>query len=137
MFYRCKFSPRLQIRLLFRKTAARIAASERYWRLPSSPIVEKNILKMSHGRSYRGCLQACKLYFFDRQRSFLDNKTPCRFTQQIVPIPTITITLNVTVDNVNGTNIYVINGVNKPVLEMNRGTTYIFDLSGEKSDQLH
>ena len=40
---RCKFSPRLQIRLLFRKTAARIAAYEEYWRLPSSPIVEKNM----------------------------------------------------------------------------------------------
>ena len=41
--YRCKFSPRLQIRLLFRKTAARIAATGATWRLPSSPIVEKKL----------------------------------------------------------------------------------------------
>ena len=41
--YRCKFSRRLQIRLLFRKTAARVAVSEHYWRLPSSPTVEKNM----------------------------------------------------------------------------------------------
>ena len=40
LFYRCKFSHRLQIRLLVRKTAARIAATDQYWRLPSSPIVE-------------------------------------------------------------------------------------------------
>ena len=43
LFYRCKFSRRLQIRLLFRKTAARIADTERYWGIPSSPIVEKNM----------------------------------------------------------------------------------------------
>ena len=41
LFYRCKFSRRLQIRLLFRKTAARIGDTEANWRLPSSPIVEK------------------------------------------------------------------------------------------------
>ena len=29
------------------KTRERIAATEGYWRLPSSPIVEKNILKMT------------------------------------------------------------------------------------------
>ena len=40
LFYRCKFWPRLRIRLLFRKTAATIAATERHWRLRSSPIVE-------------------------------------------------------------------------------------------------
>ena len=41
LFYRCKFSPREQIRLLFRKTRTKIGDSEPYWRLPSSPIVEK------------------------------------------------------------------------------------------------
>ena len=39
LFYRCKFSWRLQTILLFHKTREIIAAYEPYWRLPSSPVV--------------------------------------------------------------------------------------------------
>ena len=41
LFYRCKFSWRLQTILLFHKTRTKLAASERDWRLPSSPIVRQ------------------------------------------------------------------------------------------------
>jgi len=40
-----------------------------------------------------------------------------------------TVTYTVTVANVGGSNIFVINGSNNPVLTMKRGSTYIFDVS--------
>ena len=40
-----------------------------------------------------------------------------------------TVTYTVTVANVGGYNIFVINGVNNPVITMKRGSTYIFDQS--------
>ena len=40
-----------------------------------------------------------------------------------------TVTYTVTVANVGGSNIFVINGSNNPVLTMKRGSTYIFDQS--------
>ena len=43
LFYRCKFSRRLQTIHLFHKTRTKLAASEAYWRLLTSPIVEKNM----------------------------------------------------------------------------------------------
>ena len=41
IFYRCKFSRRLQTILLFHKTRTKIGDTERHWRLPSSPIVRQ------------------------------------------------------------------------------------------------
>ncbi len=40
-----------------------------------------------------------------------------------------TVTYTVTVANVGGSNIFVINGVNNPVITMKRGSTYIFNLA--------
>ena len=40
-----------------------------------------------------------------------------------------TVTYTVTVANVGGYNIFVINGVNNPVITMKRGSTYIFNLA--------
>ena len=40
-----------------------------------------------------------------------------------------TTTFTVTVANVGGVNIFVLNGVNNPTLQLVRGTTYTFDLS--------
>ena len=40
-----------------------------------------------------------------------------------------TVTYTVTVANVGGINIFLINGVNKPVITMKRGSTYIFNQS--------
>ena len=40
-----------------------------------------------------------------------------------------TVTFTVTVANVGGSNIFVINGVNNPVITMKRGSTYIFNLA--------
>ena len=41
---RCTFLPQLILMLLFRKTAARIAASERTWRILPSPVMEKHLV---------------------------------------------------------------------------------------------
>jgi len=40
-----------------------------------------------------------------------------------------TVTYTVTVQNVGGVNIFLLNGVNNPVITMKRGSTYIFDQS--------
>ena len=52
LFYRCKFSPRLLLRLLFRKTRTKLAGTERYWRLPSPPIVgDKHVVSLCKSKS--------------------------------------------------------------------------------------
>lgn len=41
----------------------------------------------------------------------------------------LTVTIVVTVAEVSGSNVFVFDGVNKPNLTLNRGTTYVFDVS--------
>ena len=45
------------------------------------------------------------------------------------PADAETVTYTVTVQNVGGVNIFLLNGVNNPVITMKRGSTYIFDQS--------
>tara|TARA_A100001391_G_scaffold148857_1_gene106325 strand:+ start:1876 stop:2859 length:984 start_codon:yes stop_codon:yes gene_type:complete len=45
------------------------------------------------------------------------------------PADAETVTYTVTVANVGGVNIFLLNGVNNPVITMKRGSTYIFDQS--------
>ena len=48
LFYRCKFSRRLQTIHLFRKTRTKLAATEATWRLLTSPIVEKKHVRFPY-----------------------------------------------------------------------------------------
>ncbi len=52
------------------------------------------------------------------------------------PADAETVTYTVTVANVGGVNIFLINGVSKPVLTMKRGSTYTFDVS-DNTNALH
>lgn len=47
----------------------------------------------------------------------------------VVWTPSTTINYSVTVSNVDGQNLFLINGVNNPTLNLQRGNTYIFDQS--------
>ena len=82
LFYRCKFSPRLQIRLLFRKTAARIAAYERYWRLPSSPIVRKKHVHFLCKSASEYFLRKCVSKYFLR-KSVSNEKTIIKIDKNV------------------------------------------------------
>ena len=86
LFYRCKFSPRLQIRLLFRKTRTKLAASEGDWRLRSSPIVEnKTVVSLCKFKSvlistwFQNSREKCIQYMFPVVKN-LHKKTFCSFS---------------------------------------------------------
>ena len=62
--------------------------------------------------------------------NFAPTTTTTTSTQTVAdPSDAETVTYTVTVANVGGYNIFVINGVNNPVITMKRGSTYIFNLA--------
>ena len=62
--------------------------------------------------------------------NFAPTTTTTTSTQTVAdPSDAETVTYTVTVANVGGSNIFVINGSNNPVITMKRGSTYIFNLA--------
>ena len=62
--------------------------------------------------------------------NFAPVTTTTTTTQTVAdPSDAETVTYTVTVANIGGYNIFVINGVNNPVITMKRGSTYIFNLA--------
>lgn len=63
-----------------------------------------------------------------RNEVLVERLLPLNSFETPAPNP-VTVTIVVTVTQVSGDNIFVLDGVNKPTLTLNRGTTYIFDVS--------
>ena len=62
--------------------------------------------------------------------NFADVTTTTTSTQTVAdPSDAETVTYTVTVVNVEGVNVFALNGTNNPVITMKRGSTYIFDQS--------
>lgn len=63
-----------------------------------------------------------------RNEVLVERLLPLNSFESPAPNP-LTVTIAVTVAEVSGVNVFVLDGVNKPTLTLNRGTTYVFDVS--------